>query len=73
MLYLAYALKIHKILKCNTISRSDFILNLKEDKIYYLETNTQPGLTPLSLLPDQAKYNNITFENLVLELISNLI
>ncbi len=70
---LAYALKIHKILKCNTISRSDFILNLKEDKIYYLETNTQPGLTPLSLLPEQAKYNNITFENLVLELISNLI
>jgi len=70
---LKYALKIHKILKCNTISRSDFILNLKEDKIYYLETNTQPGLTPLSLLPEQAKYNNITFENLVLELISNLI
>ena len=70
---LAYALKIHKILKCNTISRSDFILNPKEDKIYYLETNTQPGLTPLSLLPEQAKYNNITFENLVLELISNLI
>ena len=65
------ALKIHKIFKCNTLSRIDFIYNKKQDKIYFLEINSQPGMTKLSLLPEQAKYKNIKFENIILNLINN--
>ena len=65
------ALKIHKIFKCKTLSRIDFIFNKKQNKIYFLEINSQPGMTKLSLLPEQANYQNIKFENIVLNLISN--
>ncbi len=65
------ALKAHKILECNIISRSDFIYDYKNKEIFYLETNTQPGLTSISLVPEQAKYKNISFEKIVLELIKN--
>ncbi|MDC0453138.1 D-alanine--D-alanine ligase [Alphaproteobacteria bacterium] len=65
------SLKIHKIFKCNTLSRVDFILSKKENKIYFLEINTQPGMTKLSLLPEQAKFKKISFEYIVKELINN--
>ena len=68
---LIYALKAHEILKCNSISRSDFIYSSSKDKIYYLETNTQPGMTKLSLVPEQAKFNKISFEKIILELLIN--
>ena len=68
---LRLALKIHKIFKCNTLSRIDFILNAKENKIYFLEINSQPGMTKLSLLPEQANFNKIKFENIVMKLINN--
>ena len=63
-------LKIHKIFKCNTLSRIDFIFNKKQNKIYFLEINSQPGMTKLSLLPEQAKYQNIEFEKIILNLIN---
>ena len=65
------ALKIHKIFKCNTLSRVDFILNNKENKIYFLEINSQPGMTKMSLLPEQANFQQIKFQNIVLKLIEN--
>ena len=65
------SLKIHKIFKCNTLSRVDFILSKKENKIYFLEINSQPGMTKLSLLPEQAKFKKISFENIIRELINN--
>lgn len=65
------ALKIHKIFKCKTLSRVDFILNNKENKIYFLEINSQPGMTKISLLPEQANYKKIKFENIILKLIAN--
>ncbi len=65
------ALKIHKIFKCNTLSRIDFIYNNKQDKIYFLEINSQPGMTKLSLLPEQAEYKKIKFESIILSLINN--
>ncbi len=68
---LNYAVKIHQKLNCNAISRSDFIYNNKEKKIYFLEINTQPGLTPISLVPEQARFKEITFADIVLELINN--
>lgn len=57
------ALKAHNILGCKGVSRSDF--RMDGDEIYILELNTQPGMTPLSLVPEQAKYLGIEFEELV--------
>jgi len=57
------ALKAHKILKCRGVSRSDF--RFYNNKFYLLEINTQPGMTSLSLVPEIAKFNNITFKNLI--------
>ena len=68
---LRLALKIHKIFKCNTLSRVDFILNEKENKIYFLEINSQPGMTQLSLLPEQATFKKIKFKNIVMKLIND--
>ena len=66
------ALKCHKILRCNSIARTDFILNSKNKKIYFLEINTQPGLTSNSLLPEQAKYRKIMFIDIVLGILNKL-
>ena len=65
------ALKIHKIFKCKTLSRIDFIFNKKQNKIYFLEINSQPGMTKMSLLPEQANYQKIKFENWKLLKIEN--
>ena len=65
------ALKIHKIFKCKTLSRIDFIFNKKQNKIYFLEINSQPGMTKLSLLPEQATFKKIKFENIVMKLINH--
>lgn len=56
-------IKIHKLLKCKTYSRSDFIYN--NGKVYFLETNTQPGMTSTSLLPKEAKAAGISFIKLI--------
>ena len=66
------ALRAHKILKCNIISRTDFIYDKKSNKIFYLETNSQPGLTAISLVPEQAKFKNISFEEIILQLIKKI-
>ncbi len=57
------AMKAHKLLKCNGISRSDF--RFYKNKFYLLELNTQPGMTSLSLVPEIANYNNISFFKLL--------
>ncbi len=63
------ALKAHKLLKCRGVTRSDFRFSGK--KFYLLETNTQPGMTSLSLVPEIAKFNNITFKNLIKKILSD--
>ncbi len=68
---LSLALKIHNTFKCNTLSRIDFIFNQKQNKIYFLEINSQPGMTKISLLPEQANFKKIKFENIILNLINN--
>lgn len=65
-----YAVKIHKKLGCNTVSRSDFRYN-EQDGVVFLEINTNPGLTPLSLVPEQAKYAGISYEELCKTLVEN--
>jgi len=55
--------KAHKLLGCRGITRSDF--RFFKNKFYLLETNTQPGMTKLSLVPEIANYCGIKFENLI--------
>ena len=57
------AKKVHKILFCRGVTRSDF--KFYKNNFYLLEINTQPGMTNLSLVPEIAKYKGISFENLV--------
>ena len=47
------------------VSRSDFRYDESEDRLVILETNTQPGMTPTSLVPEQAAFLGISFEELV--------
>ncbi len=63
------AKKAHKALGCRGITRSDF--RYYKNKFFLLETNTQPGMTRLSLVPEIARYNGISFENLVLWMIKD--
>ena len=60
----------HELLGCSGISRSDFRFNDKENSLFMLEINTQPGMTKTSLSPEQAKYCGITLTELVEKLIS---
>lgn len=62
-----YSRDIHKLLKCKTYSRSDYIYS--NNKIYYLETNTLPGLTKNSLLPREVKAIGIKYSELITYLI----
>ena len=50
--------KAHKVLGCRGTSRTDFRWDEEqgEDGLFILETNTQPGMTPLSLVPEQGRY-----------------
>ncbi|QZD92189.1 D-alanine--D-alanine ligase [Qipengyuania xiapuensis] len=66
-LCLEIALKAHKVLGCKGTSRTDFRWDEEqgEDGLFVLETNTQPGMTPLSLVPEQAKHSGIEYGELV--------
>ena len=63
------ARKAHKVLRCRGITRSDF--RFFKDKFYLLETNTQPGMTKLSLVPEIAHYCGIKFEDLVVWMVKD--
>ncbi len=60
-----WAFRSHKILGCKGVSRSDFRYDEKSKKLYMLEINTQPGMTETSLVPEQAKFCNISMSDLV--------
>ena len=62
-----YAKIAHDTINCRGLSRSDFIYY--KDKIYFIEINTQPGLTVLSLLPEQLKYKKTSFDQMIKNLI----
>ena len=61
------ALDIYKKLNLKGFSRCDFIL--RDNKFYFLEVNTNPGLTEESILPQQANAANISLRNLFRSLI----
>ena len=66
---LKLAKKAHKVLGCRGITRSDF--RFYQNNFYILETNTQPGMTKLSLVPEIAKFVGINFNDLVLWMIKD--
>ena len=60
---LEISLKVHKLIGCRGVTRSDF--KFYKNKFYLLEINTQPGMTKLSLVPEIANYNGIKFIKLL--------
>jgi D-alanine-D-alanine ligase len=63
----AIALRAHQLLGCKGASRADFRWDDERgpDGLYLLEVNTQPGMTPLSLVPEQAAKLGIDYATLV--------
>ena len=63
-----YAVRAHDVLGCRGVSRADLMYddrNGEPGELYLLEVNTQPGMTPLSLVPEQAAHAGIEFADLV--------
>lgn len=67
------AARAHAALGCRGASRSDFRYDPAQGEagLYLLEVNTQPGMTPLSLVPEQAKYRGISYDDLVTRIIAS--
>lgn len=65
------SLAAHRALGCRGVSRADFRYDPAQgpDGLFLLEVNTQPGMTPLSLVPEQAAYRGISFGDLVQQLL----
>jgi D-alanine-D-alanine ligase len=62
------ALLVHRTLGCRGVSRSDFRYDPARpgsEGLYFLEINSQPGMTPLSLVPEQAAHAGISYGDLV--------
>ena len=59
----------HGTLGCRGVSRAD--LRYDGNTLYMLEVNTQPGMTPTSLVPEQAAYAGISFQELVSWMVEN--
>jgi len=68
------SLAAHQALGCRGVSRSDFRYDdtgAAPGSLYYLETNTQPGMTSTSLVPEQARYLGISFSDLCAWMVEN--
>ncbi|MEO0665992.1 MAG: D-alanine--D-alanine ligase, partial [Pseudomonadota bacterium] len=70
---LDYALRAHEVLGCRGVSRTDFRWDETKglDGLILLETNTQPGMTPTSLTPEQAESCGISFGALCAALVED--
>jgi len=66
------AVQAHRLLGCRGASRSDFRWDDEQGEagVYLLEVNTQPGMTPLSLVPEQARYRGVPYGELVERIIA---
>ncbi|MBB5697593.1 D-alanine-D-alanine ligase [Sphingomonas yantingensis] len=63
----AIAVEAHRLLGCKGASRSDFRWDDSQGVagLFLLEVNTQPGMTPLSLVPEQARHRGMSYPQLV--------
>ena len=59
------ALTAHRVLGCRGVTRSDFRYDPERGRLVFIEINTQPGMTPTSLAPEQALHCGMSFEDLV--------
>lgn len=59
------ALGAHRALGCRGATRTDFRYDPERDRLIVLEVNTQPGMTPTSLVPEQAAHCGMTYDQLV--------
>ena len=66
---MSIAFKAHKLIKCSGVTRSDF--KFYKGKFYLLEINTQPGMTSISLVPEIAAHNGISFIKLIELILKN--
>lgn len=55
----------HHALGCRGVTRADFRYDPKRDRVALLEVNTQPGMTPTSLVPEQAAHIGLSYDQLV--------
>jgi D-alanine-D-alanine ligase len=63
-----YAAQVHDVIGCTGVSRSDFRWDDTRpgtEGLFFLEINTQPGMTPISLVPEQAQLAGMPYANLV--------
>jgi len=63
--------EIFRVCNCKGIARIDYIMSKKNGKIFFLEMNTHPGLTKLSLAPEQANYQGLSYLNLLKQIINS--
>ena len=63
------SLAAHNVLGCRGVTRTD--LRFNGEGFYMLEVNTQPGLTPTSLVPEQAAHVGMSFDDLVLWMVEH--
>ena len=63
------AIMAHETAGCRGVSRVDFMI--KDDKPYFLEINTSPGMTDTSDLPAQSAVMGIDYDNLVLTILNS--
>ena len=70
---LRWSERAHAALGCRGVSRADFRFDPAhgEDGLFILEVNTQPGMTPLSLVPEQAAHCGLGFDDLVVRLVED--
>lgn len=68
-----YAVRAHRVLGCRGVTRADFRYDDASEPggLYLLEVNTQPGMTPLSLVPEAAAHAGISFGELVRWMVEN--
>ncbi|WP_281275235.1 D-alanine--D-alanine ligase [Afifella aestuarii] len=66
-----FALEAHRAIGCRGVSRSDFRYCEESDELIWLEVNTQPGMTPTSLVPDMAAHAGRSFGDLVTWLVED--
>jgi len=62
---MSWAAQAHQALDCRGVTRTDFRYDDSSDSLVVLELNTQPGMTRLSLVPEQADHCGIAFPDLV--------
>jgi D-alanine-D-alanine ligase len=67
----AAAVRLHDALGCRSLSRSDFIVPADGGEPVFLEINTLPGMTPLSLLPLAARTEGMSYERLCAHLVEH--